>query len=397
MDLLHEKRRALGVHKLYCSDSPDMTAANTAAAAQAKLSEEQLKWVKAVYAETAPSRAAAEKRAQQVSDTQLKAMRQQMDLTDEANKHWRDNFKGIETEIAQDALTYDTPERREQEAGQAMADVSSQAAIARETAAREAAARGVDPSSGNFSTIMARQGIGEAVAKAASGNAARKQVETLGAAKKADAAALGRGIASSQATTASLALNAGNSSAGNAAGANAAAMSGVPMMQQGYAGAQSGMAGAAGTHLGIANIQAQSDNSGLWGGLGSVAGSFLSNPALKISDRNAKTDITPVDQEEALQAVRDTEVSNWAYKEGLSADDGQRHVGPMAQDARREMGEAVAPGGKMIDVGNLAGVTLAAVQSLDKKLSRVAAAVGMDIKETPKRTGERAAAAAGVG
>ena len=58
--------------------------------------------------------------------------------------------------------------------------------------------------------------MAEATAKAGAANKARTNVETQGYARTMDAANLGRGLASNQATSAGVALNAGNSAVSNA-------------------------------------------------------------------------------------------------------------------------------------------------------------------------------------
>lgn len=352
-----------------CSEAPDMSGANAAALAQAELSAEQLAWFKDLEASSRPMREAAAARQNQVSDAQLALMRQQQQLTTEANQRYKSTFQPIEDRIASEALAYDTPARREAEAGQAMADVGSQVDLARAGVQRELASRGVDAGSGNAAIALSRMALGEGAAKAAAGNTARKQVETIGAAKLMDAAGLGRGVVSNQATTAGLALNAGNASGQNAGAALNTATSGANLMQAGYQGAQQGLAGAANTHLGIGRIeQAASDNSGLWGAVGSVAGAAMGNPAIW-SDEHMKENVAPVDGEVALSQVRVTPVKEWEYKDDSpAADGGQRHVGPMAQDVQAAMGDQVAPGGQQIDLISMNGKLTAAVQQLDEEV-----------------------------
>jgi hypothetical protein len=49
----------------------------------------------------------------------------------------------------------------------------------------------------------------------------------------------------------------------------------------------------------------------------------------------------------------------------------------MAQDVKRNMGSKVAPGGKMIDLISMNGITMKAVQAVNKKVDRMAAALGV--------------------
>jgi hypothetical protein len=353
-----------------CSEAPDTSGMNAAAVQQAELSREQLDFFKQLYADTAPEREAAASRQNAISDAQLGLMNQQQQLTDEANTRYKGTFVPIEERIAREAMAYDTPERREQEAGQAMADVGSQVDLARAGVQRDLADRGVDASSGNAAVALSRMALGEGAAKAAAGNTARKQVETIGAAKLADAAAMGRGVMTNQGTTASLALNAGNASSGNAGTALNTATSGANLMQAGYQGAQQGLAGAASTYGNIGRIESQ-DSGGLLGGIGQLA-MGAGAMGLKFSDENMKEDREPVSGELALRAVREMpQVESWRYKKGSAGDDGgRRHIGPMAQDVNRHMGNKAAPGGVLVDPTELVGITLAAVKAVDAKVDR---------------------------
>ncbi len=263
---------------LFCSDAPDTSMQQQAALQMSELSAEQLAWAKEIYAESAPDRAAASARANAVSDAQLASMATQDAMAKDYADYQKNTFRPLETGIVADAVAYDTPQRREQAAGQAIADVGTQAAGARESIAREAMARGVDPSSGNFAMGQGVMGVRTGAAKAGAANAARTQVETLGAAKKMDAASLGRNLASSQATSAGIALSAGDRSSANAQVPLAATATGAQLMQAGYAGAQQGYGNAASTYGAISN-SGQTDNSGMWGALGTVAGAFIGGPA----------------------------------------------------------------------------------------------------------------------
>ena len=88
-----------------------------------------------------------------------------------------------------------------------------------------------------------------------------------------------------------------------------------------------------------------------------------------LSDKNAKKDIKPVSGTAALKAVKATPVSSWRYKDGKG--DGGAHVGPMAQNVRKTMGETAAPGGKQIDLISMNGISMAAIAALDRKVGRL--------------------------
>lgn len=274
MDLLREKLRARTSHRLYCSSAPDLSGANAAALEQAKLSRDQLDWVKGVYASEAPARQAAQDRANAVSDAQLKSMQQQDSIAQDSYNHYKTTFQPIETQLATQAQNYDTPSRRDAMAGQAIADVGTQAGIAQQGVVNDLAARGVDASSGNAAAALAQGGVQAAAAKAAAGNSARQLVETTGHAYMEDAANLGRGIASAQGTQAGIALNAGNASVGNSQTALNTASNGVGMVQQGYGTAINGLGSAAQNMTNIGKVQADTAAANSQG-MGSLAGAGM--------------------------------------------------------------------------------------------------------------------------
>lgn len=275
MDLLREKLRLTPMGaRLYCSDAPAPDPnIGKAAIANMELSKESLDFVKQVYAESAPDRATASAKANQVTDAQLRLMDQQEAQTQDRIDYEKDTFRPLEKQIVAEANAYDTPERRAAEAGKAMQTVGTQFDVAKQGMRRQASAAGIDPSSGNFIANVGTMGVREAATKAASGTAATNLVETTGRAMKADAAALGRGLPSAQATTAGLALTAGNSAANTAQIPANIAAQGTSMMTNGYNTAMQGNSSAGNLLLGQYNATAKAgDNSGAMMGVGSAIG-----------------------------------------------------------------------------------------------------------------------------
>jgi hypothetical protein len=84
---------------------------------------------------------------------------------------------------------------------------------------------------------------------------------------------------------------------------------------------------------------------------------------LCISDRAQKKNITPVDPEAVLRAVRALPISTWSYK---SEPDTIRHMGPMAQDFRAAFG--LGEGDRTYHPVDAHGVTLAAIQALQARV-----------------------------
>jgi hypothetical protein len=81
------------------------------------------------------------------------------------------------------------------------------------------------------------------------------------------------------------------------------------------------------------------------------------------SDRNAKTDITPIDHKAILRHVDELSITSWDFK----SDPKKRHVGPMAQDFHAAFG---LDGDDVthINLTDMAGVSLAAIQELSREV-----------------------------
>ncbi len=350
-----------------CADSPDYSGMNRAAEANAALSKEALDFYKQVYAEQAPQRNASAKIAMDVANQQLASSRLNDTISQDYWNYQKDTFRPLEQGIVEAAQEYDTPARREAAAAEAVADVGMQAELARQAQTRQQQRMGVNPASGKALALQSQIGIAEAAAKAGAANSARDKVELQGYARKMDAANLGRGLASSQATSAGVALNAGNSAVGNAGAPLTQSNQAVQTAGQGFNTAIQANNSAGQLYGQVAQMESQA-NSGLMGDLATIGMS-----AAKLwgtSDKNKKKDIKPVSDEAALEAVKATPVSSWQYKDG--AGDGGSHVGPMAQHVQKNMGEQAAPGGKMVDLISLNGVNMAATAALARKVDKLA-------------------------
>jgi hypothetical protein len=84
-------------------------------------------------------------------------------------------------------------------------------------------------------------------------------------------------------------------------------------------------------------------------------------PGRRLSDRNVKTDVAPLDDAAVLDKVAALPISRWSYK----SERGVRHVGPMAQDfyAAFKVGED----DKHITSIDEDGVALAAIKALHRE------------------------------
>ena len=94
-----------------------------------------------------------------------------------------------------------------------------------------------------------------------------------------------------------------------------------------------------------------------------VIGNILASGTITgSSDRNVKRDFTPVNSGEVLDKVAALPISTWTY----IADDGVRHLGPMAQDFYASFN--VGMDDKHISMVDADGVALSAIQGLNQKM-----------------------------
>lgn len=366
------KRKASG-HVYRCQDSPDMTAMNTAAAANAEIGKEALAFYKQAYADQAPLRDAAQRTALDVSQSQMKALDTNTAISNDYWDYQKSTFRPLEQSIVADAQAYDTPARREAEAVAAGADVQKAGAAQMAATQRQQASMGVDPNSGRAQALQSQQSLGLAAATAGAMNTARKNVETVGYARKMDAGNLGRNLASSQATSASVALNAGNAATGNANAAVQTAQNGTALVGQGMSTAIGANNSAGSLYGQVAQMEAQSGANNM-SGLGSLVGAGARLGAAYItSDENVKSGVKPASAERALAEVNATPVKEWRYDpaKGGPDDGGLRHTGPMAQDVNRNMGDRAAPGGTEVDLISLNGKTMLGLQAVDRKVNKL--------------------------
>lgn len=351
------------------ADAPDTSRQDAIAADMAKLSKEQWAWVQQQYTEQAPAREAAAATAQQVAQAGLSSMNLQNQVTADYKTDRDALYRPMEQAMVTEANNYDTAARRDSAAAEGVADVGMQAELARQAQTRQQQRMGVNPASGKSLALSGQLGLAEAAAKAGAANTARDKVETVGRALKMDAINIGRGNASSQATSAGLALNAGQGATSAAVTPVNVAQSGVGMVQQGLGTTLNGLNGSAGIYTNSSNQQWQASQAAA-NGLGDLLGAGMTAYGMKTSDKNQKQDRKKVKPEDSLSAVRKLPASeSWRYKDSSPANDGGKtHVGPMAQDVRKAMGEESAPGGKMIDLVSMNGHTINAVKAQDKNV-----------------------------
>jgi hypothetical protein len=286
-------------------------------------------------------------------------------------------FRPLQDQFIAEAQTWDSPERKAQQAAAATADVNIAARGQMGAMNREAASMGINPASGRFASAQAKMGTDVALAGAGAANLARRQVSAEGDARRAQAINLGSGFAVNP---------------GSAMGiSNSAGQSGFSGAMQGY-GQQAGILNQDFQNRMQAHQSRQSGLGGLFGGLGSIIGAGMGPGGFLagLSSKDYKTDKAP--SKGHLEAVEKMPVEEWTYKKGI-ADEG-RHVGPYAEDFKAATGKG---DGKTIPVMDMMGVTLGAVQELGAKVKKLEAKMTRGGTGTGAKTPARSAPPSGMG
>lgn len=356
------------------SDAPDTSGVNAAAVANAEIGKETLAWYKEKDALNRPMQDKLAGVAYDIAQQQLESSKANDALAADYADYNKTTFRPLEQGIVADAENYDTPEKRQQAADAAVAGTDLQFARKNEAAARALAANGINPGSTRAMSVMEGQGVDQAIASAGAAYNARKGVETVGYARKMDAASLGRGLASSQATSAQVALTAGNNAVTNTGAPINSMNQSTQTNGQGFNTAISGNSSAGNLYGKAAEIQGQDD--GLMGVIGQLGGAAIS----RYSDETLKKDIETASPEQALEEINATPVKNFKYDPAKLAErgipesevDAGTSTGPMAQKVNETMGESAAPNSEKINLVTLNGKTMLAVQALDKKINRLA-------------------------
>lgn len=229
-----------------CSDPPpppDMTPYADAlmenAAINKEIADAQLAWSKEQYAQNREI-------LNRVLDTQLPIMEENARTAQEDRARWEEVFKPVEDRMVTEAMEYDTPERRAQAAGEAIADVTRAGEAQRESAARRLEGYGIDPSQTRAQAIDASLRIQEAAAQAGAGNLARRRVEETGRILRGEAINVGRGYAGDVARASQVATGAGSAAVGGATQVSDVGQRGYSAATAGYGRASADITGAAG-------------------------------------------------------------------------------------------------------------------------------------------------------
>lgn len=247
------------------ASTPDTSGQQQAALMSAQLSKEQLEWAKEIYKETAPDRQAAQERANQISDLQMDQMQQASDMSKEQYDRYKTRFQPTEDRIVDEANNYDTVDRQNSEAARAVTDVQAQYTAAQAAQDSDLKSMGVNPNDGRFAAMKQQGSTAAALAQAQAANTARQNVQQQGWARRMDAAGLGRGVVSNQATQSGIAAQAGAGALNASNSGLAAGQSGVGIMQNGYSGAMQGQSVAGNIYGSIAQQDAATSSANMGG------------------------------------------------------------------------------------------------------------------------------------
>lgn len=173
------------------------------------LGVEQLNWAKQQYASD-----------KAIVDLVVASSLNRQEQNDEAaladRRRYERIYQPLEDAAVRDAQEFASPARQEQEAGRAAATVAQQFDTARQAAARNLEAYGVDPSSTRFAALDLGSRVQQAAAAAGAANQARTQTEAMGRALRSEAINVGRGYPGQVAGTYGTALQSGNAAVNSA-------------------------------------------------------------------------------------------------------------------------------------------------------------------------------------
>lgn len=350
--------------------APD-PAVGRAALENMELGREWLDFAKQQYGVANDRQAKTDALTNKVVNQQVATQDKSNARADEQWNQYKTVFQPAETKSVEEAMQYDSPEKQAAAAAEARADVARNLDLQRGAQERNMASMGINPTSGRYAGIDRSTSLTGALAQAGAENSARDKTRQMGIMLRKDAAALGRNLPGTAAQSYGVGLQAGNSAVGNNASANTGFYQANNVMTSGFGGAMSGNSSGAGmlnTQYGnqlqgwAAQQQANSASSA---GIGNLVGTGIGAYAAFASSKTIKENKEGVDG--ALDALDSMPVEKWDYKEGEG--DGGTHVGPYAEDFRAKTGLG---DGKSINVIDAVGVTMKAVQELNKKVDALA-------------------------
>ena len=253
-----------------------------AALETAAIGRDAFEFYKQEYINNKPNQDRLNVLAQEVQEQLIESGKLNNQYAKEEREYLTTVFRPIEKDIVKNANEYDTAGRREAEASRGLSDVRQAFDTQREMTMRSKERDGINPNSGNAQALGQQLDVQEAIAGANAVNKGRTDAEMRGQAMKIDAASLGRGLPSNQATSQQIAnqsatagLNAGLAGAQNQ-------RAGLDIYGKGAGLAMQGVGKSAEILQNQYNGQMQAyqanqaRNDGAWGSIGSLVGTGLS-------------------------------------------------------------------------------------------------------------------------
>lgn len=329
-------------------DPPDYSkiaaASEKAAEYSYKISKEQLEWAREKYGMD-----------KEIADKVINSALERQEVNDanaaKDRARYENIYQPLEDELAQDALDYANPERMEQNAAKAQADVAQQFDASRTRALQNLQSFGVDPSSLRYAALDRGANVQQAAASAAAGNQSRQQDEAIGRALRSEAINVGRGYPGQIAGTYGTALQSGNQGINSALATTA---SGAASMGTGLgwnaAGNQAlgtwGNALNTGYQNQLAAWQAdQSASSGIGGLLGTglgFAASFLEEGGAVTQGGNVPAEASPSRGKAVDDVPARLNVGEFVIPKEAVQWYGERHFQKLIESAKKEKEQAPA-------------------------------------------------------
>jgi len=208
---------------------------------------------------------------------------------------YEDIYQPLEDNLVQEFQQYDTPERRQEERGRAIADVNQSFDAARRNSLQRLESYGVDPSQTRNAALDIGVRTQQAAAQAGAANAADRATEQTGRALRAEALNIGKGYPSNVAGSYGQSIQAGNSMVGNAnqttATSGNAAQGANSFLNTSISGF--GQAGNTMTQGFQNQMQAHESNqaqiTGALGAIGGIAGMFMADGGPLMADETGET------------------------------------------------------------------------------------------------------------
>lgn len=242
-----------------------------AAQLQSQTSREQLDWAKAQYADMAPQTKAYMTAMTASTD-------QQMANAQTDRQRYEQVYQPMENQFVQTAQNWNSPERAQQQAAAAQADVATAYDAQRKNALSSLESYGIDPSQTRFGALDLGTRISQAAATAAAGTQSRQQTEAMGLSLQGEAINIGKGYPGQVSNAYAGATAAGN--AGIGAGLNTSTTYGNLMgtanqwanSSNSAMGIGAGIASSQGQYATATNAANAQAGAGTAAGVGSIVG-----------------------------------------------------------------------------------------------------------------------------